>query len=74
MALIKQRPDNLIKSNLEKLTLFYSQIDDWVPEKYYNRVIHDHPDLDVEIVEKPIPHAFVEQYSIQMAQKIIEKL
>ena len=74
MALVKKRPDDLIKSNCNKLTLFYSQIDDWVPEKYYNQVMQDHPKLDVEIVEKPIGHAFVEQYSIEMAEKILQKL
>ena len=74
MALVKKRPDDLIKTNSDKLTLFYSQIDDWVPEKYYNQVIQDHPNLDVEIVEKPIGHAFVETHSIQMAEKILQKL
>ena len=36
--------------------------------------MQDHPNLDVEIVEKPIGHAFVEQYSIEMADKILQKL
>lgn len=74
MALVKKRPDDLLNANCDKLTLFYSQIDDWVPEKYYNQVMKDHPNLDVEIVEKQIGHAFVEQYSIEMADKILKKL
>ena len=74
MALVKERPDSLLKQHANKLTFFYSQIDNWVPKSYYSQMITDYPEIRIQVVEDSIPHGFVEQHSIQMAEKVVAML
>lgn len=50
---------DLIRENLPLLKLYYGASDGWVPVKYYSQLKEQIPNVDAQLDEKNIPHAFM---------------
>ena len=76
MVNVVHRPDKIIEKHREKIALFYSQIDNWVPCNYMKELLKAHPSISAEFVAEYIPHGFVEtqDHSLEMADLIYDFL
>ncbi|KAM4867993.1 lipid droplet-associated hydrolase isoform 1-T3 [Thomomys bottae] len=74
MMQVVKRDDETIKENLSKLTFYYGTVDGWCPVKYYEDIKKDFPEGDIRLCEKKIPHAFILDFSQEVAVIICDWL
>ncbi|XP_069881166.1 lipid droplet-associated hydrolase isoform X1 [Dipodomys merriami] len=67
MMQVVKRDDETIRQNLSKLTFYYGTVDGWCPVKYYEDIKKDFPEGDIRLCEKNIPHAFILNFSQEIA-------
>nr|Q8BVA5.1 RecName: Full=Lipid droplet-associated hydrolase; AltName: Full=Lipid droplet-associated serine hydrolase; Short=mLDAH [Mus musculus]BAC37539.1 unnamed protein product [Mus musculus] len=72
MVQIVKRDDDIIKEFLPKLKFYYGKTDGWCPVKYYEDMKKDFPEGNIYLCEKGIPHAFVLDFSQEMATIVAE--
>ncbi|XP_062065006.1 lipid droplet-associated hydrolase [Lepus europaeus] len=70
MMEVVKRDDETIKENLPKLTFYYGTTDRWCPKEYYEDIKKDFPEGDIQLCEKNIPHAFIMNFSKEMATTV----
>lgn len=59
METVKERNNNMIIANKEKIKFYYGASDGWVPVEYYKKLKKDIPDVNAEVCVRDFPHAFV---------------
>ncbi|XP_076257388.1 lipid droplet associated hydrolase sturkopf isoform X2 [Rhynchophorus ferrugineus] len=62
---VNQRNNKSIIANVNKLKFYYSKIDRWAPESYYNNLKQEIPNVNAELSK--INHSFVLHYSTDVA-------
>ena len=67
MVQVRSRPDDLLSRHSSKISLYYSQQDNWVPAQYYEELQKRHPTIKCKLLPPEIPHAFVELYTTDTA-------
>ena len=63
-----------IRSLKDKLWLYYGVGDQWVPLEYYENLKKNIPDIDAEVCDKGIKHAFVLSSSAETADIVAAKI
>ena len=74
MEHIRALDEDLIRSNLQRLSFFYGRTDGWVPLAHYERMIATFPDADAHLCPPEIPHAFVLGHSDAVAKLVAPSL
>lgn len=69
MKQVKELDVELIKQNVKLLKFYYGSSDGWAPKKYYHQLKERIPEVDAEIDQDNIGHAFVLRTSDEMGRK-----
>lgn len=69
---VKERDNKVLEENMKKIKLYYGKTDGWCPTTYYDKIKKDIPDIDAELCDKGIQHAFVLYNSKLMATIVID--
>ncbi|XP_022910348.1 lipid droplet-associated hydrolase-like [Onthophagus taurus] len=72
MYTVRARNDDIIKANLEKITLYYGKSDCWVPISYYDKIKKEIYGINAQLCDKNYKHAFVLHDSIEMGDLVGE--
>lgn len=59
MEKIRQLDEDIIKSNIHRLKLYYGTNDGWVPKSYQQDMLDRFPGIDAELCKHGYEHAFV---------------
>lgn len=62
----------VVRANVDILKLYYGTTDGWVPVKYYNQIKETVPNIDAELDNKKIDHAFVLRSSMEMGTMVAD--
>lgn len=65
MEKVKAPDYDLMKQNEDRLTFFYSTLDEWAPPSYYEELIRNLPNVDAKSTDK-FEHSFVAKSSYEM--------
>ncbi|KAM4694716.1 lipid droplet-associated hydrolase [Discoglossus pictus] len=74
MVNVKDRDNNTIKENLNKLIFYYGATDNWCPVQYYEDIRKEFPEGNIWLCEKGIRHAFVLDSSKEVASMTVQWL
>lgn len=69
MKQVKELDVELIKENVKLLKFYYGSSDGWAPKKYFYQLKERIPEVDAEIDQNNIGHAFVLRSSDEMGRK-----
>lgn len=67
---VKERNNTIIARNKDKIKLYYSRIDGWVPESFYDDIRKEIPGVDAELTN--INHTFVFRHSVDVACSVAD--
>ncbi|KAJ3262344.1 hypothetical protein HK103_002785 [Boothiomyces macroporosus] len=59
-----------INKHCDKLVMYYSQDDGWVPMDYYHEIKAEFPDVEIHLCKDGMDHAFVTHHSVAMGVKM----
>ncbi|XP_018563479.1 lipid droplet-associated hydrolase [Anoplophora glabripennis] len=65
---IRERNNEVIKKNVNKIKIYYGRTDGWAPLIFCDRIKRDIPDVDVEITD--YHHTFVLNSSFEVGDKV----
>lgn len=68
MKVVKTRNNDLVRNNLNKLTLLYGETDGWAPSTYYDEIKKDFPELKARM--SSYYHSFVLKQSEEVANLV----
>lgn len=78
MEQVKERDNDVIRSNSKKLKLYYAANDGWAPVSYFSQLKEEIPEVDAEVCTRKFDHSFVLKSSrdvgIMVAEWIQERL
>lgn len=72
MQKIRQLDDETVKSNMNRLKLYYGSRDDWVNNEFYHEIVEAYPEIDAEMCQKGYEHAFVIKSSCEVGKMVSE--
>ncbi len=67
MEEVVEADHDVIRANVHKLMFYYGSNDHWCPREYCTDMKTSHPSADIKLCEKGFDHAFVLEYSREMA-------
>lgn len=68
IRIVKERPNDKLKKNLDNIKLYYAKLDNWVPTPVPMNIKNDIPEIDVEICKRGMEHSFVLWQSKEMGE------
>lgn len=72
MLHVEKRDDDIIKEQAEKLHFYYGAIDHWCPVSYYEDMLRDYPNFNIQLCKKRFKHAFVLREAEPMASIVAD--
>lgn len=72
MDQVKERDNDVIRSNLKKLKFYYGASDGWAPVSYFSRLKEEIPDVDAEVCTRKFDHSFVLKSSRDVGNMVSE--
>ncbi|KAJ8974021.1 hypothetical protein NQ317_006491 [Molorchus minor] len=63
---VRERNNEAIKANINKVKLYYGKTDGWAPESFYERIKVDIPNVNAQLCS--FNHAFVLKTSVEIGQ------
>lgn len=72
MEKIREIDEELVRSNMHRLKLYYGTIDGWVRTEYYYELIEKFPGIDAELCQKKYEHAFVLKSGPEVGKMVSE--
>lgn len=70
MDQVRERDNEVIRSNVKKLKLYYGESDDWAPVSYYSRLKEEIPEVDAEVCTRKFDHSYVLKSSRDMGNVV----
>lgn len=67
MKCVKEADHEIISKYAAKLWFYYGANDGWAPKKFYENMISKYPDLNAQLCQRGLRHAFVLKDDITMA-------
>lgn len=74
MNVVQQRPDDIIRRHLAKLTFYYGVNDHWVPNTVPRQMKETYPHGDIVLCQNKYLHAFVVKHSRELAKFVFHRL
>lgn len=72
MQKIRELDVETLKSNINRLKLYYGTIDDWVPTEYYHEIVKRIPGIDAELCKQKYEHAYVLKTGPEVGKMVSE--
>ena len=72
MQKIREIDEETVRSNLNRLKLYYGASDDWVNTELYHEIIQKFPGIDAELCKNGYEHAFVLKSGPEVAKMVSE--
>lgn len=72
MEKIREIDEEVVRSNMHRLKLYYGTIDGWVPTEYYYELIEKFEGIDAELCKQKYEHAFVLKTGPEVGKMVSE--
>ncbi|KRT79756.1 hydrolase [Oryctes borbonicus] len=72
MSQMKERDNDIIMANINKIKIYYGADDGWCPITNYFNIKRDIPNIDALVCDKGYSHAFIVKHSLPMARLVVD--
>lgn len=72
MQKVREVDEEVIRSNMNRLKLYYTANDEWVNKEFYYELVQKFPGIDAELCKQGYEHAFVKKSGPEVGKMLSE--